>query len=341
MVFLRKDNDMTVFVVCPAFHKTGGTELAHQLVFELNKIDVSAIITYYDYEKYKDPINEEFRQYVKSYETIDNIIDSEENFILVPEINFSLLNNYSNIRKGIWWMSVDNYLKNDGFINGFRTVGFINALKAVLGKRNTLFAQGFDKDALHFYQSEYAHQFLINEGVKESNISKLSDYVNDLYLEKRADTKKNKVVLYNPKKGYDFTKKLINKSNGIKWIAIENLTTQQVKELLSESMVYIDFGNHPGKDRFPREAAISGCCIITGLNGSAKYYEDIPIPDDYKFEKKESNISAILDKVTDCLENYDSNFEKFATYRNMIRNEHSVFCKDVKAFVKRIGVQYK
>ena len=30
----------------------------------------------------------------------------------------------------------------------------------------------------------------------------------------------------------------------------ENLTTKQVKELLLKSKVYIDFGNHPGKDRY-------------------------------------------------------------------------------------------
>jgi len=42
--------------------------------------------------------------------------------------------------------------------------------------------------------------------------------------------------------------------------------------------LYVDFGKHPGKDRMPREAAVHGCCIITGRRGAAGNPFDIPIP---------------------------------------------------------------
>ena len=51
------------------------------------------------------------------------------------------------------------------------------------------------------------------------------------------------------------------------------MTPEQVVDLMSESKVYIDFGNHPGKDRIPREAVINGCCVITGVRGSARFKE--------------------------------------------------------------------
>ena len=39
-------NSKTIYVVCPAYFKTGGTELLHQLVYELNNLGKNAIITY-------------------------------------------------------------------------------------------------------------------------------------------------------------------------------------------------------------------------------------------------------------------------------------------------------
>lgn len=87
------------------------------------------------------------------------------------------------------------------------------------------------------------------------------------------------------KKGIKFTKKLIDKSIGIKWIPIENMTTQQVKSLLGNSKVYVDFGNHPGKDRFPREAAIMGCCVITGKRGVQSFIKTFLFQVSLNFQK--------------------------------------------------------
>lgn len=117
----------------------------------------------------------------------------------------------------------------------------------------------------------------------------------------------------------EFTKKLINSAPDLTWIPIENLTTEGVKNLLCESMVYIDFGNHPGKDRFPREAAICGCCIITGKRGSAKYFEDIPISDYYKFDEDESLIPQIIDKIRFCLTNFEEESLNFKEYKDFIK----------------------
>ena len=143
------------------------------------------------------------------------------------------------------------------------------------------------------------------------------------------NNKKNQ-ILYNPKKGIEFTQKIMGSSDNLNWIPIENMTTEEVRDLLSESKVYIDFGNHPGKDRFPREAAISGCCIITGKLGSANYFEDIPIPDEYKFESKDENISKILSKIKECLEEYEKKQEDFLGYKKFIEKEYSVFRDDVR-----------
>ena len=69
---LKINSKTIVYVVCPAFNKTGGTELEHQLVFELNKIGVKAFITYYDdnFKKIESTYEEKGLKTASSYRTI-------------------------------------------------------------------------------------------------------------------------------------------------------------------------------------------------------------------------------------------------------------------------------
>jgi hypothetical protein len=136
--------------------------------------------------------------------------------------------------------------------------------------------------------------------------------------------------VFNPKKGIEFTKTIINNAKYIKFVPIENMSMAKVAKLLSTAKVYIDFGNHPGKDRIPREAAISGCCVIVGKNGSAKYFEDVPIGDEFKFDAKNRNIPLIIDKIMRCLNNYEDESKKFEDYREIIKNEQIKFKNDIK-----------
>lgn len=57
----------------------------------------------------------------------------------------------------------------------------------------------------------------------------------------------------------------------LRWVPLIGMTTEEMRSCMSKSKVYIDFGNHPGKDRIPREAAISGCIVITGKRGAAAF----------------------------------------------------------------------
>lgn len=327
MVYNINDKSI-IYVVCPAKKKTGGTELAHQLVNELNHLGLKSFITYYNTENTVTPINEAFYEYVKEYKVIEDIIDSEENVLIVPEICFRILNNYSTIQKSIWWMSVDNYVKNDGFIGACQVDGIYKSIRGVISGRLTLRKKGFDKNIVHLYQSEYANEYLKKQGVKRR--FRLSDYVNDSYLYKDGTfCSKDDIVLYNPKKGMEYTKRIMEASQGLMWKPIVNMTSAQVKELLNKSKLYIDFGNHPGKDRFPREAAICDCCVITGKRGSAAYFEDVPIPDEFKFDENE-DIENIVKKIKSCLDNYDEEIKKFQTYREYISNEHIIFKDDIR-----------
>ncbi|MGB9794571.1 hypothetical protein [Caldisericum exile] len=82
----------------------------------------------------------------------------------------------------------------------------------------------------------------------------------------------------------------------------------EVIETLQRVKVYVDFGNHSGKNRLPREAIILGCCLITGKRESTAFFEDVPIHDEYKFEDIEENIFKIIEKIRDCFENFKERY---------------------------------
>jgi len=102
--------------------------------------------------------------------------------------------------------------------------------------------------------------------------------------------------------------------------------------------LFVDFGSHPGKDRMPREAAILGCCIITGRRGAAANPLDIPIPDRYKFKDSRLLIPRIVRAIRRVVAEYDVRTEDFTSYRSAIRGERREFMLQVQEiFGGRLG----
>jgi hypothetical protein len=245
------------------------------------------------------------------------------------------LNNYTKIKKVIWWLSIDNYfyffIKNrklSRFLKHFPYVRQMFGIKKILNHYNI--------DLIHLAQSFYAVAFLKSHGI--NNVEYLSDFLNNKFLEllNNINFHKENIVVYNPNKGYEFTKKIIERANDIKFIPIKNMTREEVINLLKSSKVYIDFGNHPGKDRIPREAAMCGCCVITNKKGAANFKEDVYIANEYKFADIEPNIDLIIQKIENCFLNYDHEVLKFDLYKERIGNEEKIFDKDLNSFISTL-----
>jgi len=197
-----------------------------------------------------------------------------------------------------------------------------------------------DVNAADFY---LAQSYMIKEFLEAKGLSKvfyLSDFINEEFLEysHKIDFKnKENIVVYNPRKGKAFVSKSVRKGQKyFNFIPLKNMSRSQVIEVLSKAKVYIDFGNHPGKDRPPREAAILGCCVIVGKRGTASHQKDMPIPNEYKFECTRKNINLIFDKIKYCLEHYESCVNDFSNYRKMIMEEKQKFRNDVRNIFKII-----
>ena len=120
------------------------------------------------------------------------------------------------------------------------------------------------------------------------------------------------------------------------WKPLAGLDLEQTIFMMQSSKVYVDFGNHPGKDRIPREAAANGCCVITNKKGSAAFYEDVPIPEEYKLSDPENQKEKINCLIGDIITDFSKHQKRFKSYREWISKEKEAFERDVANFVTRL-----
>lgn len=187
------------------------------------------------------------------------------------------------------------------------------------------------KNYQHLSQSEYARMFLESRGI---HCDMLTDYLNETHL-KDVDENINRenIIAYNPKKGEKYSNKLISRYPGYKFIPIKNMTAIEVRKLLERSKVYIDFGDHPGKDRFPREAVMAGCCVVTGRRGSAANKVDVPVPSCYKLDESAKSFEKDFQNVIENIfQDYEKCYADFEDYKIKISAEFSVFKEQARLF---------
>jgi hypothetical protein len=275
-----------IYIKVPAGVIAGGCESQYQLVDAINNIGGNCSIVW-DNPNVEDPIPDKYKKY-RVY--TDEIEDSSDNLIIYPEIWTDQIHTYKNIKKSIWWLSVDyNYGKFQDFS---------------------------DSNIIHFYQSFYALDFLQKNKVEK--YLALFDYIPSKYTDSVYDVRdKKNIVCYNPSKGIEVTNKIKELNPDIEFVPLINMCEDQIIDTLKLSKVYIDFGNHPGRDRIPRESAILGNCIITNTEGSAGYYNDIPIDKKYK----NVEVEKIGDVIKKCFADYESIINEYSIYRSSIKNQ--------------------
>lgn len=314
---------MKYYILSP-WAETGGPEALHQLCSTLNEIGEEAFIYYYgnDYSQtHKNEFVPKYSEYYLKSSDIDNInsLDEEDNVVVVPEVfPVRLIENFQNCKVVFWRLSIFTHgqqLNLPVFQNVYQGCQCDTQFKIL-------------KDSKLFDKSKY---FM------------LSDYINQIYImdEKRIPKNRKNQVLYNPRKGLKHTQSIINtlSGKGIDLIPITGMSNEQIRDLILQSKVYIDFGDHPGKDRMPRECASGGCVIITGTQRCGSNKKDIPI--ETKFEYNESNDSydyqKVVEFILEVLDNYDIYFEQQKKYRSVIRKEKKTFIKEIQDMISLLS----
>ncbi|NGY37419.1 hypothetical protein FQU23_007805 [Flavobacterium sp. XN-5] len=341
MISVNKERK--IYIYCISNVVTGGTELLHQLCDVLNNKGFDAYMVYYPDADSPTPVS--YKNY--NLQLRKEIDDIPNNFLIMPEALIDLGINFKSIKKINWWLSIDNFFELS-LLNlspiiylklwpklFFKVLGvkFKYFFKILKSARTGYLSYNylFSDEDLNLVQSMYAYDFLKKNKFK--NIYFLSDYLNTNFSNQKTNNREN-IILYNPKKGLEFTKILINKFKNFRWVPIENMTYIEVSLLMQNSKLYVDFGNHPGKDRLPREAVLSGMCIITGMQGSAFYFEDVSIDSQYKFDELNFDFDRFEKIVMNVFDSYEEEYSNFLEYLQLIKNSRLKFESQVDDLIK-------
>jgi hypothetical protein len=311
-----------LFVLCPAGYVTGGPEALHQLVHVADRLGFDASIVYFPqgHPAPTAPVFAQYRAPVAPY-----VVDAPDSLVVVPETEAPRLFELGRAQRGLWWLSVDNFVSR----NEAARLAAQKSAQAATGPLDVV----YDRAArcLHLTQSHYARTHVTSRGL---TASMLTDYLRAELVEAAREARedpKDDIVVYNPAKGAAFTQRLIEASApGIEWVALQGLSPLEVAALLGRAKVYVDFGNHPGRDRIPREAALCGAAVLTGRRGSAGNDVDVPIPAAYKFDDEAPGVvGQVLGRIEEVLKDHAGHAARFAGYRETIEAQERAFTDEV------------
>ena len=285
---------MDVLIVCPANCATGGPEALHAFASKLNTVKGMHARLWYWNATSSQPMPEEYASYGCEYVT--ELPAGYNGVIVYPEIWANHVLDYPQCINSIYWLGVDAYASWNPHDCG----AFLK-----------------DDSVIHIAQSEYAYDFL--RKLKVRHLYKCVDIVNADFYADHDGHDRSDVVLYNPAKMTPFMRKLMDACSGIEFKAIQNMTRAEVIDAMRHAKLYLDFGEFPGRERIPREAALCGCCLITSKVGSADYYEDFKHYS--KYDSKDGHIWAIVNRIRYVLDNYDECAKEFGRFRIDLRED--------------------
>jgi hypothetical protein len=302
-----------IAVLAPSAATTGGPELLHQLVSEIRSHGGNAFIHYVPDAGAAVP--ERYRCYdTPVLRTLDL---AAGDCIVAPETMLRELPLLSAADRFIWWLSFDFFVSRRGSRLGRIAANSYKALLLQLLTRTGL---------KHLFQSHYARARLRRQLIGGAL---LSDYL-ALEAAPADSAPREDMILYNPKKGIEVTDRLRQLCPHLRFVPIINMTKAEVEDAFRRAKIYIDFGEHPGKDRLPREAAMMRTVVVVGSRGSAAFDEDVPLAGTYKLAVDETLPVRFLRLVDAILADFPAHQTAQEPYRAVIARERSLFANQVR-----------
>lgn len=155
-----------------------------------------------------------------------------------------------------------------------------------------------NSDINFFAQSFYGQGFV--REVLGKNAPIITDPIREVQV--KPTTRRKNLVLYNKVKSWSLVPEVIAQMPNVEFLAIENMSFQEVAQALSEASVYLELGHLPGRDRMPREAAHFGTPVICLARGAGYCWDDVPLPVDYRIPFREDWANSAVSALRRVLE---------------------------------------
>lgn len=328
-------NSGTIFVLYHKGLRTGGPEALHQLVDMLRELGQDAFLVPHPHTA-RNPRVEQYNIY--DAPEAPEIVDAPGNTVVFPETYVFEMSKVKHARRMCWWLSIDNSLtfmaermwhrNQAGLLKKAREAAFPYA--RMWKNRVNPESLRKDRDVVHLVQSSYAWAFIATR--LDVVPSLISDYTpTDEFQGTTALQRNRNMVTYNPAKGGHIIEAVKAQCPpSLEWRPIVGMTRAEVVETLQGCGVYLDLGHHPGKDRMPREATLSGALTVVARRGSGAFYADVPIPWEHKITPGDEEVATAVGMLPRLIENFDAEVAKQDTYRATILNERSRFKREVE-----------
>jgi hypothetical protein len=309
-----------VVIFCPVA-VTGGPEAIHQLSQSLNAIGVDCWIVHTgrdhgarvsgDRLLVLNPPNAgltaAYAAYGPRYKM--EIPLDDRTLVIFPE---GLARNALGLPRrpvAIWWLSVDN---------AFRAL-------TMRGESETSIDEVLARpDLIHLYQSAYARDWLRGRGLER--IHDLADYTSPLFIDAPARAPSPKpMVSFNGAKGGEAAAAFFAARPQFAPLALRGFSKPDLQAIFRERLLYVDFGHFPGKDRLPREAAVSGGVVFVHRKGAGAIYEDFPLPDFYKFDEADLASGELGRRLDAVVADPADHWARQAQFRSLVAWEKASF----------------
>lgn len=334
------NNTGTIFVLYHKGLRTGGPEALHQLVDMLRELGKDAYLVPHPHTVH----NERVEQYsVYNAPEAPAIIDAPGNVVVYPETYVYEMSGVKHARRMCWWLSIDNSLTFMAERMWHRSTAtpLQKAREAAVP-----FARMWknrvnpgmlrkDRDVVHLVQSSYAWAFVATRFDVVPSL--VSDYTPTAEFQGTSQVARNHhLVTYNPAKGGHIIEAVkAHCPPSIEWRPIVGMTRSEVVSALQGCGIYLDLGHHPGKDRMPREAALSGALTVVARRGSGAFFADVPVPWEHKITPGRDEVETAAAMLPRLIGDFDAEVAKQDSYRAAILNERARFRSEVEdVFVK-------
>ena len=317
-------------VVSPAHSVTGGPESLHNLVSLANRLGYAAEVVYHPYAAGIE-VPPAYRHYEAPVGTLR---DEPGVFIVFPETLCMQALRIRHATPAIWWLSVNNF----ALIKYHTWRDKLRYLRSVVKRKRPLRGVRGMRQVLHISKSDYDREYLSSRGVQSQP---LAGPISAYYLRHATSEEmagKRDLILHNRRKGLQLTTRLRAEFPQHDFVALAGLDEAGLRDAYLSAKLYIDFGQHPGKERMPREAAASGCCIITGRQGSAANSVDIPIPERFKLDERDPRLyEKFAAAVVEVFDHFAQVSAEFEPYRSAIFGDPDVQAEDLRRIMTALG----